>query len=221
MSSKVDGTLHNKVKLGRDMVSEPNRKQGVKSDDGPTASDRILLAGRKLFSERSFDTVSSDDITREAGVAHGLLFHYFKSKLALYLEVYRGFCEERERRWRLATLNGSPDERLRNFIALHMTEVRSRAQNHIYVIRGGAPAPVLALAEAARMDGVRLVLSFYSDDEPSPTQLTMARAWLGFLTELVLAWITDEALEGDRVIEACVQMFNEIMKRTSLLESQG
>jgi AcrR family transcriptional regulator len=50
---------------------------------------QILMCARRLFSERSYDAVSTTDIAREAGVARGLLHHYFGTKRDLYLEVVR------------------------------------------------------------------------------------------------------------------------------------
>ena len=50
---------------------------------------QILACARRLFSERNYEAVSTTDIAREAGVARGLLHHYFGTKRDLYLEVVR------------------------------------------------------------------------------------------------------------------------------------
>jgi AcrR family transcriptional regulator len=50
---------------------------------------QILAAAAKLFSERHYASVSTKDIADAAGVARGLLHHYFGSKRDLYLEVAR------------------------------------------------------------------------------------------------------------------------------------
>ena len=58
-----------------------------------TATDerrtRILSAARRLFSERGFSAVSTTEIAAEAGVARGLINHYFGTKRELYVEVVR------------------------------------------------------------------------------------------------------------------------------------
>lgn len=51
---------------------------------------QILRVASRLFSERNYATVSTAEIAREAGVARGLLHHYFGTKRELYLEVIRG-----------------------------------------------------------------------------------------------------------------------------------
>jgi hypothetical protein len=50
---------------------------------------QILGVARRLFSERNYASVSTTEIAREAGVARGLLNHYFGTKRDLYLEVIR------------------------------------------------------------------------------------------------------------------------------------
>ncbi len=49
----------------------------------------ILSAATSLFLRRPYDQVSVSDIAEAAGVAKGLLHHYFGSKRDLYLEVVR------------------------------------------------------------------------------------------------------------------------------------
>jgi AcrR family transcriptional regulator len=57
---------------------------------GPDRRRReILAAARRLFSQRSYASVSTTEIAREAGIARGLLNHYFGTKRDLYLEVVR------------------------------------------------------------------------------------------------------------------------------------
>src|SRR5947208_9894051 len=50
---------------------------------------QILSCARRLFSERPYASVSTVEIAREAGVARGLVHHYFGTKRDLYLEVVR------------------------------------------------------------------------------------------------------------------------------------
>ena len=51
--------------------------------------EQILECAVRLFGERPYAAVSTTDIAREAGVARGLLNHYFGTKRDLYLEVVR------------------------------------------------------------------------------------------------------------------------------------
>ena len=49
----------------------------------------ILAVARTLFGERTYSAVSVSEIAQEAGVARGLVNHYFGGKRQLYLEVVR------------------------------------------------------------------------------------------------------------------------------------
>ena len=51
--------------------------------------EQILECAIRLFGERPYAAVSTVDIAREAGVARGLLNHYFGTKRDLYLDVVR------------------------------------------------------------------------------------------------------------------------------------
>ncbi len=51
--------------------------------------DLILAAARRLFCQRPYSEVSMADLATAAGVARGLLHHYFGSKRDLYLAVMR------------------------------------------------------------------------------------------------------------------------------------
>jgi AcrR family transcriptional regulator len=51
--------------------------------------EQILECARRLFREHTYASVSIEAIAREAGVARGLVNHYFGTKRDLYLEVVR------------------------------------------------------------------------------------------------------------------------------------
>ena len=51
--------------------------------------EQILQCAIRLFGERPYAAVSTIDIAREAGIARGLLNHYFGTKRDLYLVVVR------------------------------------------------------------------------------------------------------------------------------------
>ena len=60
---------------------------------GISALDRIFSAAEQLFAERGFDSVSINDVAREAGVCKANVFHHFASKQALYESVLTRSCE--------------------------------------------------------------------------------------------------------------------------------
>src|ERR1700739_3729791 len=72
-----------------------------------SARERIVEAATKLFTERPFSEISADDIAREAGVAHGLPFHYFGAKAALHEFITQASADRLDQIHTKATLTGS------------------------------------------------------------------------------------------------------------------
>lgn len=51
--------------------------------------EQILTCAMRLFGEQPYSAVSTTELARQAGVARGLINHYFGTKRDLYLEVVR------------------------------------------------------------------------------------------------------------------------------------
>src|SRR5947209_5117363 len=56
------------------------RRLTERSNGGEDKRGLILHAAVRVFAEKGFHTCRVGDIAEEAGVAHGLLYHYFRSK---------------------------------------------------------------------------------------------------------------------------------------------
>lgn len=67
----------------------PAAAQKDQTDQGPDKRTRLLDAALELFETRGFDGVSVPEIARQAGVATGTLYLYFKDKGALVNALYR------------------------------------------------------------------------------------------------------------------------------------
>ena len=88
--------------------------------------ERILAAAFNEFATHRFETASTNQIAKEAKVAKGLLFHYFKSKEELFLTVFaRTAASMSETFWTL--LQGTPKdlfEKLRHWSVLRLKMVQ-------------------------------------------------------------------------------------------------
>ena len=54
----------------------------------------LLAAGRRLFAERGYAAVGTEEIVREAGVTRGALYHHFHGKKDLFAAVYEQIEQE-------------------------------------------------------------------------------------------------------------------------------
>ena len=64
--------------------------------------DQILVAARRRFAARGFGRTRNQEIAADAGVTSSALYHYFRSKGALYIAVYRDAERTMARRFRSA-----------------------------------------------------------------------------------------------------------------------
>jgi AcrR family transcriptional regulator len=66
------------------------RDRGRSTDsEKPERRDQILAAAVRVFARRGYHGSRVGDIADEAGVAHGLLYHYFSSKEEVLQTVFR------------------------------------------------------------------------------------------------------------------------------------
>lgn len=69
-----------------DNVKRPRRRtQGERTE---ATRNALIAAARRLFTERGYDGVGTEEIVRAAGVSRGALYHHFGGKAALLEAVY-------------------------------------------------------------------------------------------------------------------------------------
>lgn len=61
----------------------------VGEESGPSRRRRIREAAVTVFADKGYHDARVNDIAREAGVAHGLVYHYFAGKEQLLQDVFR------------------------------------------------------------------------------------------------------------------------------------
>lgn len=88
----------------------------------------LLSTARKLFAERGYAAVGTEEIVREAGVTRGALYHHFDGKLELFAAVYEQVEEA--------------------LMARIMEAVSTQASDPLDALRAGA----LAFLEASETD---------------------------------------------------------------------
>ncbi len=85
----------------------------------PEEKRRLLLAAAvRVFARKGFHTCRVGDIAEEAGVAHGLLYHYFESKDAVLETIFRETWSDLLAALRNIETSGNPArEQLRHIAA--------------------------------------------------------------------------------------------------------
>jgi AcrR family transcriptional regulator len=65
-----------------------NVKKKTQSERTETTRAALMAAARRLFTERGYDGVGTEEIVRAAGVTRGALYHHFGGKAELLEAVY-------------------------------------------------------------------------------------------------------------------------------------
>jgi TetR/AcrR family fatty acid metabolism transcriptional regulator len=167
----------------------------------------ILEAAVRVFARDGYHTSRVADIASEAGIAHGLLYHYFRSKDEVLTTLFReNWSELLERLRAVEASSGPADEKLRGIVkiilrtwrndpALVTVMVREVArsahlQTQVEDVRE-AIASIQRVIEQGQDDGV-----FDSDLDPR------LAAWVvyGGLEELLTGWVLGLLPEGDEAV---------------------
>lgn len=179
---------------------------------------QILTCARRLFSERNYSSVSSSEIAREAGVARGLLHHYFGTKRDLYLEVVRTVMRMPSNPVPLQ----SPGRGLELVIGesvdrwLEMLERNRGTWLAAIGARGlGRDPEVEEILEDAREEAAdRLIeaLQTYEAAQAPPQLRAAVRAYGGFAEAASVEWLERGRLTRDQAQILLVQGFLSIVR---------
>jgi AcrR family transcriptional regulator len=180
---------------------------------------QILACARRLFSERSYDAVSTTDIANEAGVARGLLHHYFGTKRDLYLEVVRELMRmpsnpvplQAPGRGLDLVISESVDRWLTMLERNRGTWLAANAARGL----GGADPELEAILEEAREEAAdRLIeaLQTYEAETAPPSLRAAIRAYSGFAEAASVEWLARERLTRDQVQTLLTETFLNLVR---------
>jgi AcrR family transcriptional regulator len=163
--------------------------------------EQILECATRLFGERPYAAVSTTDIAREAGVARGLLNHYFGTKRDLYLEVVRTLVLLPE--FGDAEVHtGSLKTRVQRSVDwfLDVVSVHAKAFVAVTGAEGVGDDPeierILAEADDRAARGVLLTVGLDPDVDG---QRAVIRAYGGLVKAAVREWVRGETLTREQV----------------------
>jgi AcrR family transcriptional regulator len=165
---------------------------------------QILACAVRLFGERPYPEVSATDIAREAGVARGLINHYFGTKKDLYLECIRVMVTVPE-----VAVERLPDGDLRTRVDASVSWFLDVVSRHstswlAAVSAGGVGRDadidrVLTEAEEVAADSVLIAVGLADVDEHREELRGMIRAYGGLAKATAREWLERGALTRAQV----------------------
>ncbi len=113
------------------MVSQ-HRPPARRTRRGRPTRSRILDAAAVEFAARGFDGAKVDRIARRAGLNKAMLYYHFRNKAALYRTILEDLFQRLAGTLEAGVQAGTPEARLRRFIAL--LDAETAAQPHFPAI---------------------------------------------------------------------------------------
>src|SRR5437660_972590 len=173
---------------------------------------QILTHARRLFSEHPYAAVSTSDIAREAGVARGLLHHYFGTKRELYLEVVRSLVRMPSNPVPLHGTGRGVETIIDESVERWLTMLERNRGTWLAAIGGrglGRDAELEAILDDARERAVdRLIEALGSSPRTAPPALrAVLRAYSGFAEAASVEWLERHRLTREQFTAALIHGF--------------
>ena len=180
--------------------------------------DRILAAATQVFARHGFFSAQVADIARQAGVAAGTVYLYFRSKDDLLISIFEKTMASAigEGRQALASLT-DPEARLRRIARLHLARLGAdRDLAVVFQVELRQTTKFMARFSATGLrDYLGIIRDVITDgqkrgrfrSQPSPT--LVAKMLFGALDEMATNWVLSErkydlASDADAVIDLFV-----------------
>ena len=81
----------------------------LKAEQGEATRAALIAAARRLFAERGYAAVGTEEIVRAAGVTRGALYHHFTGKQELFQAVYESVEQQLVEQIAASALAGASD----------------------------------------------------------------------------------------------------------------
>lgn len=162
--------------------------------------EQLITVALDLFSHRSPDEVSIDDIASAAGISRPLLYHYFPGKRSLYEAAVRRAADEMSARF-AEPEDGPMSERLLRVMGRYFDFVEEHGPGFTALLRGGSAAGSgrsVAVIDEVRQAAYDQLLAHLHVPEPGPRLALVLRSWVGLAETTALNWLEGRAVpRGD------------------------
>ena len=105
-----------------------------RKDKSQAMREKILNTATQLFIQKGSEKTSMQDIAQTAGISKGAIYHHFKSKDEIVVEVMRSgqeLMEEEMKQWLKATENLTGREQLQTILKSNLESQTARATDGI------------------------------------------------------------------------------------------
>lgn len=203
----------------RGKLVEPKRRIRLETDERRA---QLLELARRVFTERSYDDVSIDDIAVAAGISKGLLYHYFPTKRDLYVAGLRETSRELVSTVSAAIDDSQPPaERVRAALDAYLEHVAAVGGAFVALMRGGVGSDpeVADVVESTR----RAFLDQFAQHSPLSAALTShpllrlaVRGWIGMVEATSIEWVSQPTVPRAAVRDMLVENLLAVLATTRI-----
>ena len=184
---------------------------------------KLLDAAVGHFSAHHFDDVATSDITEAAGVAQGLLFHYFGNKRGIYLEALRDAANKLNAATTPPPSDGSAGTQFRRMLRAHLAYLSEHDGMALRLVLGGSGGDHEAweIFDQSRWHTIEWTCQLLELDLARPALRLMLRSCAGALDEATTYWLKNERpFEPDALVEAVVELLITSLHCAARLDPQ-
>ena len=163
--------------------------------------EQILECAVRMFGERPYAAVSTSDLARTAGVARGLINHYFGTKRDLYVEVVRTLVRLPDHD-EAVVATGALKTRVQRSVEWFLDVVSVHALAFVAVTGAegvGADPEIERILAAADDAAARRVLETVGLSAEVAEHRAVVRAYGGLVKAAVREWVRGETLTREQV----------------------
>ncbi len=173
------------------MTTGVRRRLGVEE-----RRQQLIGVALELFSRRSPDEVSIDEIASTAGISRPLVYHYFPGKLSLYEAALQRAADELAARF-VEPHEGPLGARLLRVMGRYFDFVEEHGPGFSALMRGGpavGSSTTNALIDSVRQAAYVQILSHLGVTDPPARLELVVRSWISLAESTALIW-----LDGRRI----------------------
>lgn len=196
------------------------RKLTARAAQAVETRGRLLAAAIDLFSSRSYDEVAASDIAKAAGVAHGLLFHYFGNKRGIYLEAIRQAVGQLDEAFSFDP-NLPPAQQLRRALTSNLRYLSRRRGMALRLVLGGrgVDPEAWAMFEAGRWRAIGATWEMLGLDPDNHALRLTGRAAVAAIDEATVYWLDDKNRFSVAVmVDYMVDLLAEALRAAATLD---
>ncbi|MGH4027813.1 TetR/AcrR family transcriptional regulator [Actinomycetota bacterium Odt1-20B] len=180
------------------MTTGVRRRMGVEE-----RRQQLIGVALDLFSHRSPDDVSIDEIAAAAGISRPLVYHYFPGKLSLYEAALQRAADDLAERF-VEAHEGPLGARLLRVMERFLSFVDEHGPGFSALMRGGpavGSSTTNALIDSVRQAAYVQILAHLGIEDPPARLELVIRSWISLAESTALIW-----LDGRRIPRAELEL---------------